>query len=79
MHRCALQSEFDAFLSTRIFPKNLGTSVKFDLVSVSYLSLSCASACFTLHVQLGLGWDVFQNGWDGSQPFHRFNSCISAF
>ena len=20
---------------------------------------------FTLHVQLGLGWDVFQNGWDG--------------
>ena len=28
-----------------IFPKNLGTSVKFDLVSVSYLSLSCAWAC----------------------------------
>ena len=27
-----------------IFPKNLGTSVKFDLVSVSYLSLSCAWA-----------------------------------
>ena len=27
---------------------------------------------FTLHVQLGLGWDVFQNGWDGSQPLRRF-------
>ena len=26
---------------------------------------------FTLHVQLGLGWDVFQNGWDGSQPLRR--------
>ena len=25
----------------------------------------------TLHVQLGLGWDVFQNGWDGSQPLRR--------
>ena len=25
-----------------------------------------------LHVQLGLGWDVFQNGWDGSQPLRRF-------
>ena len=27
---------------------------------------------FTLHVQLGLGWDVFQNGWDGSQQLRRF-------
>ena len=27
---------------------------------------------YTLHVQLGLGWDVFQNGWDGSQPLRRF-------
>ena len=27
---------------------------------------------FTLHVQLGLGWDVFQNGWDGSQPLRHF-------
>ena len=29
---------------------------------------------FTLHVQLGLGWDVFQNGWDGSQPLRHFVS-----
>ena len=33
---------------------------------------SCPSGSFTLHVQLGLGWDVFQNGWDGSQQLRRF-------
>ena len=27
---------------------------------------------FTLHVQLELGFDVFQKGWDGSQPLRRF-------
>ena len=32
---------------------------------------------FTLHVQLGLGWDVFQNGWDGS--LHLPTTTISLF
>ena len=30
---------------------------------------------FTLHVQLELGFDVFQKGWDGSQPLRRFVGC----
>ena len=28
---------------------------------------------FTLHVQLGLGWDVFQNGWDQYVIFNTSN------
>ena len=44
------------------------------LFCVCFVSGLCLFCSFTLHVQLGLGWDVFQNGWDGSQPLRRFLS-----
>ena len=34
---------------------------------------------FTVHVQLGLGWDVFQNGWDGYQPLRRFEAVPNSW
>ena len=38
----------------------------------SFYVMATSFGSYTLHVQLGSGWDVFQNGWDGSQPLRCF-------
>ena len=69
VHCITIQGNTFVDANSEIWSCLLKTSVSISSLSLS-LSLSLGS--FTLHVQLGLGWNVFQNGWDGSQLLRRF-------